>query len=436
MFTVSYAKNKPDVNQNEKDSIECLKNYSIYVINLKKDMYDYAVEPWNFMFKNCPDIGVRIYSDGIKIYEHYYDIAKSLKRKAELVDTMMMIYDQRIKFFGSHPKYPEGWILGRKAVDLVKYKRSDVNALKEAYSLFKISFEKLGDKAEDVVLFNWLKTSLMLYKNGDQTDQQFLYDFLTISTVLETQFNKSDEKANSRIEQIRTSCEDLLVKSGAGDCNSLEPLLTDQFNIDSENSENIERIINLLEKLDCKESALYYNIIEKNYQLNPSHKSAYQLAKMFVRNNNFAKAEEYYNRSIEGCDDETAKSKYYYELAVLEFAHNKNYPKARNLARKAIALKGDWGKPFMLIGNIYAVESKKYGTDDFEHSTLYWVALDSFSKAKEVDPDCTKEANEQILLYSKYLPDKESGFFHGLKEGDPYVIGSWINERTKVRFRQ
>ncbi|TLX72423.1 hypothetical protein E9993_17980 [Labilibacter sediminis] len=435
LVAIVNATGMPGAISNESDSIECLKNYSIYSLNLKKKMYAYTVEPWNYMFSKCPDINVGIYSDGIKLYSHFYKKADNQARKAEVVDTIMMIYDQRIKYFGNHPKYPEGWVLGRKALDIVKYKRGDAKAMKEAYDTFLSSFNKLGDKSEDVVLFNWLKTSLSLYKHGDHSDQQFLNDFLTISTVLETKLITANPKVKDRILKVRNGCEELLVKSGTGNCKSIEPLLSDQFNSDSDNTENVKRIALLLEKLNCTKSALYSEVVEKNYELNPSHSSAYQLAQMFLKKKEFNKAEKYYLHAIESCLGDVVKSNYYYELAVLEYAQNKNYLKARKLAREAIALKGDWGKPYLLIGNLYAAESKAYGDDDFDHSTVYWIALDNFSKAKRVDPQCTEEANKQISLYSQYIPDQETGFFHGLKEGDSYTIGSWINEQTKVRFR-
>ena len=65
------------LNTNKEDSIACLKHYSIYVLNLKKKMYDYTVESWNYMFKNCPGAGVRIYADGLKLYDHYYKVAET-----------------------------------------------------------------------------------------------------------------------------------------------------------------------------------------------------------------------------------------------------------------------------------------------------------------------------------------------------------------------
>ena len=434
LFAGLKAENKA-LYQNENDSNKCLMNFSLYSLNLKKKMYDYSVEPWRYMFDHCPKQSVKIYADGIKLYSHYYNTATTKERKTEVVDTIMMIYDQRLLHFSGHPKYPEGWILGRKALDLMKYRRGNPDATKDAYAWFSKSFELMGDKSEDVVLFNWLKTSESLLKHGDIDGGQFLSDFLTVSTVLDVQMTKANPNTKARIQKVRKGCEALLIGSGAGECEVIEPLLTDQYNADSDNPENVLRIVNLLDKMECNESDLYYTVVEKNYHLNPTYRAAYQLAKMFVKKGDYVKAEVYYNKAIDACGDDAAKSNYYYELAVLKFAQNHNFPQARKYARQAIALKSDWGKPYILIGNIYAAGSRNYGKDAFEHSTVYWVAIDHFSKAKNVDPECAEEANQQIALYSRYFPDQEAGFFRGLKEGDTYKLGAWINESTKVRFR-
>ncbi len=422
-------------NISESDSVQCLKHYSIYVLNLKKKMYDYSVDSWNYMFKNCPDAGARIYADGIKLYEHFYKEADTPQRKVEIVDTIMMIYDQRIKYFGNHPKYPEGWIRGRKALDIVKYRRGNSGAMNEAYQNFMTSFDMMGDKAEDVVLFTWLKTSSSLLSHGDIEEVQFINDYLTISTVLDVQMEKSTGQAEERKEKIIDGCEDLLVRSSVGDCSLVEPYLNDLFLADESSIVNMNRIVRILDKLGCNESSFYESVVEKNFVLNPSGKEAYRLAKMFVKRQEFNRAKEYYNKAIEMCEKDDFKAALFYELAVLDFAHFKNYSEARDLAKQSITLKEDWGKPYILIGNIYAAESNRYGKDEFDHSTVYWIALDKFSKAKTLDVDCEEEASRQIALYSQYLPDKETGFFHGLKEGDNFTINSWINETTKVRFR-
>lgn len=110
------------------------------------------------------------------------------------------------------------------------------------------------------------------------------------------------------------------------------------------------------------------------------------------------------------------------------------YSTARNYANKAIALKANWGSPYILIGKLYAGSSNSCGETACTKNAVFWVAVDKFIKAKTVDPDCSQEANTLISTYSAYFPKKEDCFFENIMEGQSYTVGCWINETTKTRF--
>ena len=73
------------------------------------------------------------------------------------------------------------------------------------------------------------------------------------------------------------------------------------------------------------------------------------------------------------------------------------------------------------------------GSTPVEKLAVFWVAVDMFSKAKRVDPSIADKANENIGIYSKYFPSSEEIFFQGLKVGDSYQVGCWINASTTIR---
>ena len=72
-------------------------------------------------------------------------------------------------------------------------------------------------------------------------------------------------------------------------------------------------------------------------------------------------------------------------------------------------------------------------SSDFEKSTVYWVAVDYFTKALS-DELTNERARKSINTYSKYFPTKEECFFNGsLQSGDSYTVECWINKGTTVR---
>ncbi|MBL7970458.1 MAG: tetratricopeptide repeat protein, partial [Prolixibacteraceae bacterium] len=109
---------------------------------------------------------------------------------------------------------------------------------------------------------------------------------------------------------------------------------------------------------------------------------------------------------------------------------------ARSYAKKAIENNPDSGAGYLLLGNVYAYNSKSYGENDFERSFVFMVAVDYYAKAKKADPSLEAEVNEKIATYSKYFPTKEDIFFNGLTVGQSYNLGGWIGETTTVREKR
>jgi len=85
----------------------------------------------------------------------------------------------------------------------------------------------------------------------------------------------------------------------------------------------------------------------------------------------------------------------------------------------------------MNLGNIYISGAKSCGSN-FDNSTVYWVAVDSFKKALS-DEETKDRASKSINTYSKYFPSTETCFFNGLETGNSHTVGCWINKATAVR---
>jgi hypothetical protein len=82
---------------------------------------------------------------------------------------------------------------------------------------------------------------------------------------------------------------------------------------------------------------------------------------------------------------------------------------------------------------MYAASAAECGDNDLTKKAAYWAAVDKYRKAKNADEDVVDIANKRIEIYTKQFPGTETIFFYDLKEGDPYTVGCWINEKTTVR---
>jgi len=124
-----------------------------------------------------------------------------------------------------------------------------------------------------------------------------------------------------------------------------------------------------------------------------------------------------------------------YRIAYTHFDKG-SYSSARSLCYKAAEFKPGWGKPYMLIGNMYASSGKRCsggsGTG-WDAQVVAWAAMDMWAKAKSIDASVASKANSSIAKYKKYLPTKGDIFQRGLKEGGSYKVGCWIGASTTIR---
>jgi tetratricopeptide (TPR) repeat protein len=130
--------------------------------------------------------------------------------------------------------------------------------------------------------------------------------------------------------------------------------------------------------------------------------------------------------------DTAALQKSYKYIAQAYRALN-NFPSSRTYALKSAALDPHDGDPYLVIGDLYAESAKECGDNDLTSRIAYWVAVDKYYKAKQVDPALADEADKRIAAYSVYFPTASTIFFYALKEGDTYKVECWINEETKIR---
>ena len=214
-------------------------------------------------------------------------------------------------------------------------------------------------------------------------------------------------------------------------CDDLIRVYSAKFEESPDDLELLKKVTTMLDKKKCQDSELYFRASQKLYDLEPSPESAYLLGKMFLRDQDYATAIRYFNE-VEGVEEQEVLSRAY-KYTAEAYRAQRNYPAARNYARKALEITPNDGELYIIIGDLYAESAKECGNDELTQRVAYWAAVDKYIKAKQVDPDVAQVANNRITAYSVYFPSQETIFFYDLKEGDPYTVECWINETTTVR---
>jgi len=412
-------------NKNEKNSH--VRNYSLYVEYYRQQSYDDALPYWRIVFDECPRIMLNLYIHGVKMYGLLAKKADNEAQKFAYLDTMMLIYDQRIKYFGQ-----EGKVLGRKGLDWLKMKTGTVEDIKKGYDYIKQSVDMQKNKSENAVLALFMNASRNLFKAGEISQDQMIQNYATANQI--TDYKISQKPENAEYQKLKESIDGIFSQSGAATCEALIKLFQPKYDQTPEDKELLTKIVVFLAGTGCKDSDLYFHASTSFHKIAPSAKTAYFLAEMNVDRANYEMASVLYKQAIELETDSKEKARYYMKLGDITYHKLGSNSLSRTFARTAAELDPDSGHPYLLIGAIYA-DSEPCGDDDIAKKALYWIAVDNFRKAKQVDNELAEIANKSIIAYSQHFPDTETIFFHGLKVGDRYTVGCWINETTIIRSR-
>ena len=399
------------------DEQKCKENLSLFREYYKQKNYADALKSWRWTFNNCPAASGNIYKNGPKIIKERMKVDKV--NKAAYVDTLMMIFDQRIQYFGK-----EGYVLGLKGYELVI---ADKKRSTEALEILNKSLELDGNRADFRAVYGYMKAMVNLEKKEEKTKQDVLEAYARISEVVD--YNIINEsKVTKYFVQYAEKIENLFTPYA--NCDDLVTLFSSKFDPATEDISFLNRVTKVLENKECSTEQLFFDASSRLYELDPSASSADKMAKMSIAKGKSANAITFAKKAIEMEEDGNQKAIYYLGLADA-YRNGGSYASARNAVYSALELRSGWGEAYMNLGNIYIAGAKSCG-GDFEKSTVYWVAVDAFSRARS-DEDTKERASKSINTYSKYFPTKETCFFNGVEAGKSHTVGCWINKATTAR---
>ena len=172
----------------------------------------------------------------------------------------------------------------------------------------------------------------------------------------------------------------MFIDEGIADCEILTNVLSARYEANPTDVVNLKGIASILRRSECLDGDLYAKVAEALYAAEPDADAAYSLAILFGRRQDYDKMEEYLLAAIEKSDNEENKSEYYLKLASIKQAKNE-YAEVKKLCLQALKGNPSSGEAYILIGKAYAAYAPKYGSEDFDHKTVFWAAVDKFQTA-------------------------------------------------------
>tara|TARA_B000000475_G_scaffold266796_1_gene256993 strand:- start:2488 stop:3888 length:1401 start_codon:yes stop_codon:yes gene_type:complete len=430
----------------------CEQNLSIYIEFYKQKNYEDAYKPWAYLFNNAPKRTKNIYLHGPKIIKGLLKNISDQARKTTLVDSLIMVYDQRNAYYPGK----EAYVTGMKGADMYKYMKTTTEGLQASHQVLRGSFEMAGNastasvlnyyfmattklvqakvlKVEDLIaLFSDL-SGVISYKEAKLTQDIYNAEQNEELGSKEQKLLKKNKKELKTLGDVKNNLEKTLAPHAT--CEKLIELYTKNFEQNKEDAAWMKRAAKLLNKKECTESDIFFSISEALYNIDPSSASAANMGIRSLKRKDYEKAEGFYTYALDNEPDNLNKAQYAYRLAQTYGAMNKN-KSAKTYALKAAAFRTGWGEPYLLIGDLYAKTSRQCGElkTEFLKRVGYWAAIDKYEYAKSLEPQLSIKANERIQKYREQMPSKTDIFTEGLIDEPTYKIDCWYSETVKIRI--
>ena len=410
-------------------------NYVLYRDFLRAKDWNQAFDYWKKVYAVAPAAdGERntLLADGIRFYEYFNGQTTDQEQKKKYVDEIFALYDKIDQC------YPQGgFIVGRKAFDYY-YKYRDRKSKEEIYAMFKKSIDMDGKKTNDFVINPFTSLLVDLYFDDKismaeaQTYQQKIRDIVKYGIencegVGCDRWKIVESYAPVRLEAFETA-------KGFYDCEYYMEKYYAEFEEAPTNCDIILTVFSRLRWGGCAEADERFKALIKSGNENCVEESELELAYKALRDGEYKKSIELFEKAIVEEEDNVKQAKYTMIIAKIYNAHLRNFSQSRSYAQKAAALDPSNGEPYILIGRLYASSGPLCGPGTgWDSQIVVWPAIDMWQKAKRVDPSVAGEANKWIGRYRKYMPNKEDIFQRSLKAGSTFKVGCWIQTTTTIR---
>ena len=459
----------------EKETAES--NYQIYKDHLKEKNFEASMVAWKKLMDVAPAAdGKRIspFWDGIKLLK---EANKKETDEAKIADNnarIISLHQQCIKCLQTKKVI----IRTAKTDEALKAKIADQKARQaedmfrtikspsaDIYAVAKEAVEMGGKTITYKALQPYAAAAVALYKAGTVPAEEarqvhdLLNEIADDNTIRQEELaeqylaeeNAKKEKRARQISKlytkykIRMNKEFKKVESEIFDCEYFKGIYMSDYEEGKDDVSIVKTVYSRLKKRKCSDEDPFIMELKEQYKVLAAAENE-KSQEEFNKNNpafvakrrydagDYTIAIEKWEEAIAAEVDPNKQATYLFRIASTQGRKLKQYAKARATARKAAKAKPNWGRPFMLIGDLYASSARRCG-DDWNQRLAILAAIDKYRYAKSIDPDVSEESSKRIRKYNQSRPEKADGFSRGINEGASAKVGCWIGETVKVSFK-
>lgn len=399
---------------------------SLYTDFQKNGDYHRAVAPLNWLLTNTPDLNTSIYINGAEIFDKLAD--KAMKEKSPrapgLIDSLMLMYDLRIKYCNEEPS-----VLNRKALSSAKYNLNTAGKEAGVLALFDKVFELNGNNVMDGTLIPYMQVvRINKLKLKNLTDEQVLQRYDKVNEVIDAKIKKaqSEGKPIEKYTNYRADADKILISMVKVDCEFVKKNLAPKFKQNPADIGLAKKIFSFMLQDNCTDDPLW---LEAGEAIHKGGEKDFGLAKNlgkgYYRMENFDKAEFYFKEALELAPGNNDKADMLILLGSNE-ARKGDKIQARQLYRQAADLGNKEG--FEKIGDLYQGSFNECSKKESyaEDRLIFIAAYEMYAKA----------GNQQKMAQAKaQFPSTGEIFELNWNEGDTKIVKCWINESVTLKTR-
>ncbi|NQZ77601.1 MAG: hypothetical protein HRT61_16085 [Ekhidna sp.] len=402
---------------------QAMEKQAYYKLLIAQSKYAEAMQPLNWLYTNNPDLNSSIYIQGVDCLEDIIKNTSDKDRKEQLQDSLLWMYDQRIKYFDN-----KAATMDRKAYEAFKLHYKTPAKYPMLAELYAEAYDMNGP---EISTFN-LNTYMLLAKNfhktaPDKMPAEKVLDIHTlISDIIESKRKNGENPSKLDKEQSKT---DAWLGSIPGilTCEFIEEKLVPKFKADPTDLKTAKKIFKYSVQAKCTKESYFLEASEPVFKEQPSFALANAIGSKYLASGEIAKGLQYYEEAqgLASTSDET-----YDALMGQAVANSKlgNKSRSRTLAYEALSAKPGSSEAYNLIGNLYFTSYDDCRGDKSRvmDRGVFLAAHKMYSKAGN---------QEQMQASKEQFPSIEEIFNEGMEEGQSITVGCWINESVSLQRR-
>lgn len=432
--------------------------HSIYRAALKTNDFEIAFENWKKAYAIAPAAdGKRDfhYTDGIKIYKQLYKSATNAEEKKAHATRILELYDEATACYEAKGielncnagedcyKAKLSYLQGRKGYDMYY-------ELNQAYGpnieTLEKSIEIGGNDIEYIVMEPLANMIVYNFQNGKADADKARAVHKLLNEIGEYNVENNEKYGTYYQASLdRVNAEYRKIEKDIFDCNFFIKKLRPAYDESPDDIDLLQDIYNELKRRGCDDSVPLMAEMKVKYEawaaeVNAEKQAEFEannpgmMANKLYKEGDFQGALDKYDEAITNEADPEKQASYHFSKASIQFRKLKQYGVARASARKAASLKSGWGRPYMLIGDMYGSTARNCG-DSWNQRLAILAAMEKYSYAKSLDPEVAEEASDRLSKYRASMPAQEEGFMRKVKAGHKIPVGCWIGETVTVRYK-